>query len=59
MKITRYFNKLSTKLLTCTIAWVVCAIFFTGYALSLLWQLENAGIAINYTGSLQIGRAHV
>lgn len=54
MKITRYFNKLSTKLLTCTIAWVVCAIFFTGYALALLWQLENAGIAINYTGSLRM-----
>lgn len=53
---TKYFNfnRLSIKLLACTIVWVVCAIFFTGYALSLLWQLENAGIAINDTGSLRM-----
>ncbi len=54
MHLRQSFNKLSTKLLVSTIIWVICAILFTGYALTLLWQLENAGIAINYTGSLRM-----
>lgn len=54
MKITQHCHNLSTKLLIALIIWVICAILFTGYTLSLLWQLENAGIAINHTGSLRM-----
>ncbi|MDI2091292.1 histidine kinase [Commensalibacter oyaizuii] len=52
-------NSLSIKLLISIIVWVIGAIFFTGYALALLWQLENAGKDINYAGSLRMKIYHM
>lgn len=54
MKFIKNYHNLSTQLLISTIIWVIGGIVFTGYALSLLWQLETAGIAINDTGSLRM-----
>ncbi|CAI3938268.1 Signal transduction histidine kinase NarQ [Commensalibacter communis] len=52
-------HSLSVKLLVSVILWVTSAIFFTGYALALLWQLENAGKNINYAGSLRMKMYHM
>lgn len=52
-------HSLSLKLLISIILWVTGAIFFTGYALTLLWQLENAGKDINYAGSLRMKIYHM
>ncbi|WP_161631859.1 MULTISPECIES: histidine kinase [Commensalibacter] len=52
-------HSLSLKLLISIIVWVTGAIFFTGYALTLLWQLENAGKDINYAGSLRMKIYHM
>lgn len=59
MKLIKNYHNLSTKLLIAMMVWVVCAVLFTGYALSLLWQLETAGIAINDTGSLRMRVYHM
>lgn len=52
-------HSLSLKLLISVIVWVTGAIVFTGYALALLWQLENAGKDINYAGSLRMTIYHM
>lgn len=52
-------HSLSVKLLISVIVWVTGAIVFTGYALALLWQLENAGKDINYAGSLRMTIYHM
>lgn len=52
-------HSISTKLLVSAILWVVCAVVFTGYALALLWQLENGGVDINNAGSLRMRVYHM
>lgn len=52
-------HSLSTKLLISILVWVFFAVIFTGYTLTLLWQLESGGIMINKSGSLRMRIYHI
>lgn len=47
-------TSLSARLKLLTILWVIAAVFSIAYTLSLSWQLEGAGAAINDAGSLRM-----
>lgn len=47
-------KKLSTKLFVVTTIWWISALLSLFFTLSLLWQLEGAGAAINDAGSLRM-----
>jgi len=52
-------NSLATRLILAVVIWALLVGLFTGYTLSLLWQLEAGGIMINQSGSLRMRTYHI
>ena len=52
-------HSLSTKLIVLAVLWLVVATVSIGYTLSLSWQLQGGGAAINDAGSLRMRSYHM